>query len=168
MSKSQKYLELVEDLKKLANEPVVLIDEAAVDGEVLQMMRELRQFMERFRRLLEGGDAPVKFLTREGIARLGRDELAFIVDHFWEWYNQDECPRNKCEDYFCQHCQCLKEEADEDLADGNLDPEDYNIMAGKHFFDESCDDMQEGCWADYYLWCYRNGYDPETGKKAAK
>ena len=70
MSKSQKYIELVDELRTMACQPVVLIDEAAVDGEVVQMMRELRQFIERFRRLLEGGDAPVKFLKREDVAVL--------------------------------------------------------------------------------------------------
>lgn len=165
MSKSQKYIELVDELRTMACQPVVLIDEAAVDGEVVQMMRELRQFIERFRRLNEGGDAPVKFLKREEIARLGRDELAFIVDNFWEWYNEDGCPCDKCDDYFCRYCQKNKEEADEGLADGELEPEDYNQMAKNGFYDGMCGDMQEGCWASYYLWCYKNGYDVKTGKK---
>lgn len=129
MSKSQKYIELVDELRKMACQPVVLIDEAAVDGEVVQMMRELRQFIERFRRLNEGGDAPVKFLKREEIARLGRDELAFIVDSFWDWYNENECPAERCDDYFCHYCQDVKERADEELADGDMNAEDYNHLA---------------------------------------
>ena len=165
MIKSQKYLELVEDLKKLANEPVVLIDEAAVDGEVVQMMRELRQFIERFRRLHEGGDAPVKFLKREDVARLGRDELAFIVDSFWDWYNENECPAERCDDYFCHYCQDVKERADEELADGDMNAEDYNHLAKNGFYDGLCCGSHDGCWPVFFLWCYRNGYDTETGKK---
>ncbi len=168
MSKSQKYLELVEDLKKLANEPVVLIDEAAVDGEVLQMMRELRQFMERFRRLLEGDDAPAKFLAKKDVKHLGRDELAFIVESIWEWYNENECPAERCDDYFCHYCQDVKERADEELADGDMDADDYNQLAKNGFYDGMCCGSHDGCWPAFFLWCYRNGYDPETGKKAAK
>ena len=170
MSKSQKYMELMEELKKLANEPVVLIDESVVDGEAVQMMRELRQFIERFRRLKDWEDTVPLPLKQEDIQKLGRDELAYIVGLFWrEWYNGDECPRDKCSSYFCKHCQKRKEEADQELADGELDPEDYNIMAKDGFFDGDCDnDTQDGCWPNYYLWCYRNGIDPRTGKKEAK
>lgn len=170
MDKSQKYLELIEDLKKLANEPVVLIDEAAVDGEIVQKMREMRQFIERFRRLKDGEDNRTEpKLDDIKIELLGRDELVFIVKAFWGWFDSEKCPREKCEDYFCRYCQKRKEEADEELADGEMEPDDYNRLAGQGFYDGDCEDFaQECCWGRFYLWCYRNGYDPETGKKVAK
>lgn len=165
--KTKRYRENLHDLFLFSMDraAVLMGGKPDVNLEIIDTIRDLRQFIEHLRRLLDGDEAPAMFLKREDVARLGRDELAFIVENFWNWYSENGCPRDSCEDYFCHHCQCMKEEADEDLANGELAPEDYNIMAGKHFYDEMCDDMQEGCWADYFLWCYRNGYEPATGKK---
>lgn len=130
------------------------------------IIRVLRQGIERLRHVVGESDTdePPRSLT--DMNKLKKDELAFVAWQFWEWYNENECPIDKCHDYFCRHCQLRKDEADEELADGSLSQEEYNIMAKDKFHDDMCDDMQTGCWVQYYLWCYRNGYDPQTGKKS--
>ncbi len=165
--KTKRYRENLHDLFLFSMDraEVLMGGKPDVNLEIIDTIRDLRQFIEHLRRLLDGDEAPAMFLKREDVARLGRDELAFIVDGFWEWYNEEGCPCDKCDDYFCRYCQKQKEEADAELADGEMDPEDYNHLAKNGFYDGMCGDTQEGCWASYYLWCYRNGYDVKTGKK---
>lgn len=116
----------------------------------------------------DGGDDEVKdpqFLQKEDVLRLKHDELVFIVRSFWDWYNDKECPVERCDDYFCSYCKGVKEDADKKLADGEMLPDDYNHLAKNGFYDGFCCGTHNGCWPAYYLWCYRNNYDPETGKK---
>lgn len=162
--KTKHYMEIMEQLGKMAfaAEPP---DDWEFGTAVPQMIRELRQFIERLRRLNEAdGEVPLPLAVKD-VPKLSRDELAFLVKKFYTWYNENECPRHRCKDYFCRHCRNRKDDADEELANGEISAEDYNIQAENCFDDEMCESDQEGCWADYYLWCYRNGVDPDTGRK---
>ena len=141
-----------------------------IEQQTTTIIRELRQGIERLRRLIEPEDKINQPLKFDDISKLGRDELAYIVRKFWKCSTSEgaDCPRQLCNDYFCCHCQNCKEECDENLANGDLSPEDYNKEAERGFFDDECNLNDDGCWADYYLWCYRNDYNPDTGKKNDK
>lgn len=165
--KIDKYNAIIRDLYELLPHlPFAFKNEEEACANATNAIRELRQIIERLRRVVGESDTdePPRSLT--DMNKLKKDELAFVAWQFWEWYNENECPIDKCHDYFCRHCQLRKDEADEELADGSLSQEEYNIMAKDKFHDDMCDDMQTGCWVQYYLWCYRNGYDPQTGKKS--
>lgn len=146
------------------NEP-----DSKVEQEAASFIRELRQIIERLRRITGENemDEPPHSLT--AINKLHKDELAFVVWQFWDWVNGDTCPAEICKDFPCKYRQNKKSDCEENLQNGDLDEDGYKDQVEHGFYaDKWCNEDQMGCWGQYYLWCYRQGVDPITGKKEAK
>lgn len=143
------------------------------EQEATSLIRELRQIIERLRRIVDDGE-PSKDVEDARIYRmvdvwkLPKDVLAKVVWEFLRWHGDYEtgCPAKVCKDYPCYFKKEIKHELDENLANGDLDKETYDKYLNDMDFDDCGDD--EGCWGSYYVWCYLNGYNSLNGKKEAK
>ena len=132
------------------------------------IIRVLRQGIERLRCVVGESDTdePPRSLT--DMNKLHKDELAFVLKYFWDWCKDGsgDCPAFTCRDFPCRYRQHTKMDCEENLKNGDLDEAGFKDQQEHGFYAEYCDDDGECCWAEYYLWCYRNGYDPQTGKKS--
>jgi hypothetical protein len=130
------------------------------------IIRVLRQGIERLRRVVGESDTDDLPRSLTDMNKLKKDELAFVVWQFLQWINSDEgCPADKCKDFPCKYRRKQKATCEENLKNGDLDEFGMKEQQDNGFFADFCEGDQQGCWAEYYLWCYRNGYDPLTGKK---
>jgi hypothetical protein len=153
-SKKERYVSLMNGLRRLADEAEreTTDDMATV---ITQAMREIRQVIERLRRIRDDGEGGVQEpLRKEDIRKLGRDELEFIVEKFWPWWSEEICPKDKDKRFFCSYCRDRKENCDKELAEGEMVAEDYNCEAARGFYDSGCEGFEEGCWVSYYHWLY--------------
>ena len=147
------------------NEP-----DSKVEQEAASFIRELRQIIERLRRIVDDGE-PLQQVVRsmQDAMKLPKDELAFLAGQFSQWINNDEgCPARDCVEFPCEYRCIRKAECEENLKNGDLDEVGMKEQQDNGFFADFCEGDQQGCWAEYYLWCYRNGVNPLNGKKEAK
>lgn len=175
--KIERYNDIVNELHSLtpryiacANDDEINKErECLIEQEAFQLIRELRQIIERLRRVVgeSNTDEPPRSLT--DMNKLKKDELAFVVWQFLQWINSDEgCPADKCKDFPCKYRREQKATCEENLKNGDLDEFGMKEQQDNGFFADFCEGDQQGCWAEYYLWCYRNGVNPLNGKKEAK
>ena len=168
--KIERYNEIIKDLRTIPTgtfldcEPI-----RDVEVEATLKIRELRQIIERLRRIVDDEQPPVEVHSLRDAMKLNRDELAFLVWQFFQWINSDEgCPADKCKDFPCKYRREQKATCEENLKNGDLDEFGMKEQQDNGFFADFCEGDQQGCWAEYYLWCYRNGVNPLNGKKEAK
>ena len=168
--KIEKYNEIIKDLRKIPTgtfldcEPI-----RDVEVEATLKIRELRQYIERLRRIVDDEQPPIEVHSLQDAMKLNKDELAYLAWQFFQWINSDEgCPADKCKDFPCKYRREQKEMCEENLKNGDLDEFGMKEQQENGFFAAFCEGDQQGCWAEYYLWCYRNGVNPLNGKKEAK
>lgn len=137
------------------------------EQEAASLIRELRQCIERLRRIVDDEQPPVEVHSLQDAMKLNRDELAYIMWQFLQWINNDEgdCPSIFCVDFPCQYRREQKAMCEENLANGDLDEAGMEDQKKNGFYAGYCNGDQQVCWAEYYLWCYRNGVNPLNGKK---
>ena len=171
--KIEKYNDIVVDMTNLVTRDMLIgVSDNEVEQEAASLIRELRQAIERLRRIVDDGEPnedaeDARIYRMVDVWKLPKDVLAKVVWEFLQWHKSEdgECPAQYCKDYPCQFKKERKEELAENLANGDLDQETYD-----KYMSEIADDMYEcdygeGCWASYYVWCYLNGYNPLSGKK---
>lgn len=155
----------VHDIQKEAD-PLNTIEQRAVS-----IIRALRQGIERLRRIADEGDTlhvPYPRTLAEA-NQWPKDELAFVMWQFWDWVSGEGCPAETCKDFPCKYRQKTKADCEENLQNGDLDEEGYRLQQENGFYaDKWCDEEQTGCWGQYYMWCYRHGYNPVTGKEVER
>jgi len=171
MSESEHYNNIIHDLEDLNKRiPYMLVeDDKRAEINAVDAIRELRQIIERLRRVVGESDTdePPRSLT--DMNKLHKDDLAFVAWQFFQWVNGENCPADTCKDYPCSYRQEIKAICEENLRNGDLDEAGMEDQKEHGYYaNVYCDEDGMGCWAEYYLWCYRNGYNPQTGKKNDK
>lgn len=172
--KIDKYNAIMRDLYELLPHlPFAFKNEEEARTNAANAIRELRQIIERLRRLVDDGEPnedteDARIYRMVDVWKLPKDVLAKVVWEFLQWCRSEDgdCPAKICEDYPCQFKKEEKKTLDENLADGQLDQETYDKYLNDMDFDD-CGNG-EGCWASYYVWCYLNGYKPLSGEKETK
>ena len=144
-------------------------DDHDAELEAVKTIRELRKFIERLRRIVDDEQPPIEVHSLRDAMKLNKDELAFLAWQFFQWINSDEgCPADKCKDFPCKYRREQKAMCEENLNNGDLDEFGMKEQQDNGFFADFCEGDQQGCWAEFYLWCYRNGVNPLNGKKEKK
>lgn len=171
--KIERYKEICVALHDLSTFLQMPREDKAAEIEAIMLIRELRQIIERLRRIVDDGkpneDAEdARIYRMVDVWKLPKDVLVKVVWEFLQWCRSEDgdCPAKICNDYPCQFKKEEKKMLDENLADGQLDQETYDKYLNDMDFDD-CGNG-EGCWASYYVWCYLNGYKPLSGEKEAK
>ena len=168
--KIDKYNAIMRDLYELLPHlPFAFKNEEEARANAANAIRELRQIIERLRRVVDDGEPPVEVHSLQDAMRLNKDELAYLAWQFFQWINSDEgCPADKCKDFPCKYRREQKATCEENLKNGALDEFGMKEQQENGFFAAFCEGDQQGCWAEYYLWCYKNNVNPLNGKKEAK
>lgn len=169
--KTEKLTEIVKSLSEIAEEQYIPspFENKAAEIEATMLILELRQIIERLRRIVDEGESPIEVHSLQDAMKLNRDELAYLAWQFFQWINSDEgCPADKCKDFPCKYRREQKATCEENLKNGDLDEFGMKEQQDNGFFADFCGGDRQGCWAEYYLWCYRNGVDPLNGKKEKK
>ena len=170
--KIERYNKLLRDLnREISYIPCMLAeDEERMRINAINAIRQLRQYIERFRRIADDEEQPpIEVHSLQDAMKLNRDELAFLAWQFFQWINSDEgCPADKCKDFPCKYRREQKSTCEENLKNDDLDEFGMKEQQDNGFFADFCEGDQQGCLAEYYLWCYRNGVNPLNGKKEAK
>lgn len=168
--KIDKYNAIMRDIYELLPHlPFAFKNEEEARVNAANAIRELRQYIERLRRIVDDGQLPVEVHSLQDAMKLNKDELAYLAWQFFQWINSDEgCPADKCKDFPCKYRREQKATCEENLKNGDLDEFGMKEQQDNGFFADFCEGDQQGCWAEYYLWCYRNGVNPLNGKKEAK
>ena len=167
--KIERYNTLLTELKKATQAFDYARQDDKAETSAVSVIRELRQIIERLRRLVDDEQPPVEVHSLQDAMKLNRDELAFLAWQFFQWINSDEgCPADKCKDFPCKYRREQKAMCEENLKNGDLDEFGMKEQQDNGFFADFCEGDQQGCWAEYYLWCYRNNVNPLNGKKEAK
>lgn len=169
--KTEKLTEIVKSLSEIAEEQYIPspFENKAAEIEATMLILELRQIIERLRRVVDDGKPPQQVRSMQDAMKLSKDELAFLAGEFSQWINNDEgCPARDCVEFPCEYRCIRKAECEENLKNGDLDEAGMKEQQDNGFFADFCEGDQQGCWAEYYLWCYRNGVDPLNGKKEKK
>ena len=167
--KIDKYNAIMRDLYELLPHlPFAFKNEEEARANAANATRELRQIIERLRRIVDDEQPPVEVHSLRDAMKLNRDELAYLAWQFFQWLNGEDCPADTCKDFPCHYRQEAKTECEENLKNGDLDEFGMKEQQDNGFFADFCEGDQQGCWAEYYLWCYRNGVNPLNGKKEAK
>ena len=167
--KIERYNEIIKDLRTIPTgtfldcEPI-----RDVKVEAILKIRGLRQIIERLRRIVDDEQPPVEVHSLQDAMKLNKDELAFLAWQFFQWLNGEDCPADTCKDFPCHYRHEIKAEFEENLQNGDIDAETMKKQHDNGYFACYCDGARQGCWAEYYLWCYRNGVNPMNGKKEAK
>ena len=164
--KIERYNDIAIELAKFA--PIFAKgDDHDAELEAAKTIRELRQIIERLRRVVDDEQPPVEVHSLQDAMKLNKDELAYVLWQFLQWINNDEgdCPAIFCIDFPCQYRREQKAMCEENLANGDLDNAGMKDQEKNGFYACYCNGDQQGCWAEYYLWCYRNGVNPLNGKK---
>ena len=81
---------------------------------------------------------------QEFIDSLTAEELQMLVGEFFDWQNWDTCPYRVDSNFPCYG----KQEFEKDKQDGEVEGEFDSLF-------DCPNDSQEGCWAEYYVWRYR-------------
>lgn len=167
--KVEKYKEICGDLHDLSTFLSMPQDDKWTEIDSISLIRELRKFIKRLRRIVDDGEPPIEVHSLQDAMKLGKDELAFLAWQFFQWINSDEgCPADKCKDFPCKYRREQKATCEENLKNGDLDEFGMKEQQDNGFFADFCEGDQQGCWAEYYLWCYRNNVNPLNGKKETK
>lgn len=167
--KVEKYNEICGELHDLSTFLQMPHEDRTAEIESISLIRELRQIIERLRRIVDDEQPPIEVRSLQDAMKLKKDELAYMAWQFFQWINSDEgCPADQCKDFPCRYRREQKAMCEENLANGDLDEFGMKEQQDNGFFADFCEGDQQGCWAEYYLWCYRNGYNPLNGKKEAK
>lgn len=168
--KIDKYNAIMRDLYELLPHlPFAFKNEEEARTNAANAIRELRQIIERLRRIVDDGQPPIEVHSLRDAMKLNKDELAYLAWQFFQWINSDEgCPADKCKDFPCKYRREQKAFCEENMKNGDLDEDGMKEQQDNGFFASFCEGDQQGCWAEYYLWCYRNGVNPLNGKKEAK
>lgn len=167
--KIERYKEICVELHDLSTFLQMPREDKMAEIEATMLIRELRQIIERLRRVVDDEQPPIEVHSLQDAMRLNRDELAFLAWQFSQWINSDEgCPADKCKDFPCKYRREQKATCEENLKNGDLDEFGMKEQQDNGFFADFCEGDQQGCWAEYYLWCYRNNVNPLNGKKEAK
>lgn len=165
--KIKKYNDIAIEVAKFA--PILVKDDHDAELEASNTIRTLRQIIERLRRVVDDGQPPIEVYSLRDAMKLNRDELAFLAWQFFQWINSDDgCPADKCKDFPCKYRREQKATCEENLKNGDLDEFGMKEQQDNGFFADFCEGDQQGCWAEYYLWCYRNNVNPLNGKKETK
>ena len=165
--KIEKYNDIAIEVAKLA--PILVKDDHDAELEAVKLIRELRQIIEHLRRVVGESDTDESPRSLTDMNKLHKDELAFVTWQFFQWGHGEDCPVNVCHDFPCQYRRKMKEECEENLRNGDLDEAGMEDQKEHGYYANAyCDEDGMGCWAEYYLWCYRNGYNPLNGKKEKK
>ena len=165
MSKVDQYNALVRENLNIFSYYVYDDDQKAVEA-AQEYIQKLQQIVDRLRRIVDDGEPPQQVRSMLDAMKLPKDELAFLVGEFCQWINNDEgCPARDCLEFPCEYRCIRKAECEENLKNGDLDEFGMKKQQDNGFFAELCDGDQQGCWVEYYLWCYRNGVNPLNGKK---
>ena len=171
MSKHEDFKIIIDEIAdlNLLNILWKTIDDKEAKKQSLRLIRVFRQYIERLRRIVDDEQPPVEVHSLQDAMKLNRDELAYIAWQFFQWINSDEgCPADKCKEFPCKYRREQKATCEENLKNGDLDEFGMKEQQDNGFFADFCNGDQQGCWAEYYLWCYRNGVNPLNGKKEAK
>lgn len=171
MSKHEDFKTIIDEIAdlKLLNLLWKNIDDKEAEKQASRLIRVFRQYIERLRRIVDDEQPPIEVHSLRDVMKLNRDELAFLAWQFFQWINSDEgCPADKCKDFPCKYRREQKATCEENLKNGDLDEFGMKEQQDNGFFADFCEGDQQGCWAEYYLWCYRNGVNPLNGKKEAK
>lgn len=169
MSKTEEYNKIVKE-----NIPFfsyyIYDDDKKAEEEAIRHIQKFTQIIERLRSIVDDGKPPEEIHSLLDVRKLSKDELAYVAHQFWKnTINGDsDCPAEFCGDFPCRYRQKIKHNCEEYLKKGLLTEDGLKGLQKNGYCAEYCDDDGEGCWGDYYLWCYRNGYDPDTGKKEQK
>ena len=167
--KIEKYNEIIAQLRDVVIEYQSFCGckrDKVVEKESVGLIRELRQAIERLRRIVEDGEPPQQVRSMQDAMKLPKDELAFLAGEFSQWINNDEgCPARDCVEFPCEYRCIRKAECEENLKNGDLDEAGMEDQKKNGFYADYCDGDQQGCWDEYYLWCYRNGVNQLNGKK---
>lgn len=166
--KIKKYNALLTELKKATQAFDYARQDDKAETSAVSVIRELRQYIERLRRIVDDGQPPVEVHSLQDAMKLNRDELAFLAWQFFQWINGDDCPADICRSFPCQYRREQKTICEENLKNGQLNEVDMKDQQENGFYASFCLGDQQGCWAEYYLWCYRNGVNPLNSKKEAK
>lgn len=163
--KIERYKEICVELHDLSTFLQMPREDKMAEIEATMLIRELRQIIERLRRVVGESDTdePPRSLT--DMNKLHKDELAFVAWQFFEWVTNDDCPADTCKNFPCWYRQEQKKTCEENIANGDMNEEEMEDQQKNGYYAEFCEGDQLGCWGNYYLWCYRNGYNPQTGKK---
>lgn len=168
--KIERYNDIVVDMTNLVTRDMLIgVSDNEVEQEAASLIRGLCQAIERLRRIVDDEQPPVEVHSLRDAMKLNKDELAFLAWQFFQWINSDEgCPADKCKVFPCKYRREQKATCEENLKNGDLDEFGMKEQQDNGFFADFCEGDQQGCWAEYYLWCYRNGVNPLNGKKEAK
>lgn len=72
------------------------------------------------------------------------EELRFIVRQFARMAANDGCPLMQYNDFHCEYCDDCSNVKD-----------DY----------DGTNEVDYMCWLKFYVWCYRNKRNPQTGRE---
>ena len=176
-SKEEGLTRIIDSLDEVLKEHFVPTanDDKEAELEATTLIRELRQIIERLRRIVDDGEPnedaeDARIYRMVDVWKLPKDVLVKAVWEFLQWHKSEdgECPLMTCKDYPCHYKKQRKEELAENLENGDLDQETYDKYMSEINNDAWDCDEGEGCWASYYVWCYLNGYNPLNGKQEAK
>lgn len=163
--KIERYNTIANEVNELNPQVIIVGTDSDAELEAASLIRELRQAIERLRRVVDDEQPPIEVHSLRDAMKLNKDELAFLALQFFEWMSGEECPAYTCKDFPCQHRRRTKADLEEELKKGDIDEATMEDQKKNGFYACYCDGNQLGCWAEYYLWCYRNGYNPLNGKK---
>ena len=118
--KIERYNDIAIELAKFA--PIFAKgDDHDAELEAAKTIRELRQIIERLRRVVDDEQPPVEVHSLQDAMKLNRDELAFLAWQFFQWGNGEDCPVNVSHCFPCQYRRKIKAECEESLKNGDLD-----------------------------------------------
>ena len=164
------YEEILGALDMLMQHPPLGANDEEAKIAAAELIRELRKIIERLRRIVDDEQPPVEVHSLQDAMKLNKDELAYIAWQFFQWGHGDvgHCPAGDSFEFPCQYRRAQKAKCEENLKDGNLDDAGFERQKTFGFFSGHCSKDKKGCWAEYYLWCYRNDVNPLNGKKEKK
>ena len=131
--KIERYNDIAIELAKFA--PIFAKgDDHDAELEAAKTIRELRQIIERLRRIVDDGEPnedaeDARIYRMVDVWKLPKDVLVKVVWEFLQWYGDYEtgCPAKVCKDYPCYFKKEQKQELDENLANGDLDKREAAI-----------------------------------------
>ena len=164
--KIEKYNTIASEVNELNPQVIIVGTDSDAELEAAKTIRTLRQIIERLRRIVDDEQPPIEVHSLQDAMKLSKDELAFLAWQFFQWGHGEDCPVNVCHDFPCQYRRKAKAECEENLKNGDLDEVGMEDQKKHGYYANAyCDEDGMGCWAEYYLWCYRNGVNPLNGKK---
>ena len=148
--KIKRYNTLLTELKKATQAFDYARQDDKAEISAVSVIRELRQTIERLRRVVDDEQPPVEVRSLQDAMKLNKDELAFVAWQFWEWISENGCPADKCVNFPCKEWHVQKAECEENLKNGELDEAGFKDQEQNGFNASTwCGFDQTGCWAEY-------------------